>query len=212
MTTWSARSKDHIDPDAHTLYVYAIGMKIDGVSPDYLRSHMQVFPGTSGSQTSYPTATASVTGGYLMIGGGGIDNWNSFPNAWGNMLTASYPSSSNTWMVSGKDHRKTSGSTIDAYAIGIQNISYPTVGYLQVSYSQGNNYGPLERISYCQVPGGWAVTCCGGWLNWSGYGRMIMSIYPKENEPLSVREYSKDHTYSSSAHNYVYAMRLQKAL
>ncbi len=33
-----------------------------------------------------------------------------------------------------------------------------------------------------------------------------MSIFPKENEPLSVREYSKDHTYSSSAHNYVYAM------
>ena len=174
---------------------------------------MQVFPGTSGSQTSYPTATASVTDGYLMIGGGGIDNWDSYPNAWGNMLTASFPSSSNTWTVSGKDHRKTSGSTINAYAIGIQNISYPTVGYLQVSYTQGNNYGSAERTSTCQVPSGWAVTCCGGWLNWPGtLGRLIESIYPYDLAPTSVYEESKDHYYSAACDNWVYAMRLQKAL
>jgi hypothetical protein len=206
LTTWNAKSQAHIFADIHTLYVYAIGMKIDGVSPDYLRANMQVFSQPS-SVMNHPNISATVTSDYLMIGGGANDQCSGY----GNMLTASYPSGSNTWTAAGKDHRRADPSIIIAYAIGIKNISYPNVGYLQVGYTldYANGYGYVQKTT--NPPTGWATTCCGAFLDYgSGAGRMIES-----NSPTSTTSYvlceSKDQTYTDNCSNYVYAMRLQKA-
>jgi hypothetical protein len=207
LTTWYAKSKDHIFTDLHYLTVYAIGMKIDGVSPDYLRSNMQLFSQPS-AVMNHPNVSATVTSDYLMIGGGAYDQWEG--TGYGNLLTASYPSGSNTWTVAGKDHRRADPCSIIAYAIGIKNISYPTVGYLQV----GNTPNSASASGTAQVittpPTGWATTCSGAFLDYGiGAGRMIESNYPTlvTNQ---IKLISKDQTYSDYCENWVYVMRLQK--
>jgi len=61
---------------------YAIGMRIDGVDPAYLRSKIHILSIT-GATNSWPYASVSVPDNCLLIGGGAKDNWTSY----GNLLT-----------------------------------------------------------------------------------------------------------------------------
>jgi hypothetical protein len=210
LTTWYAKSKDHIESDPHVLYAYAIGMKIDGVTPDYLRSKMQVFQNTS-SPMNHPNTYKTIPGNYLLIGGGAWDNYENDGGP-GNMLVSSYPSSSNTWTVDGKDHRRADPSAITAYAIGIQNISFPNVGYLQVNYSQSPQYVTSgECVRSTSVPTGWALTCSGGRATYT-IGRMIKTDHPYTSTTNLSTINTRDHTYADAGWSYVYALRIQKAL
>jgi len=210
LTTWTGKSKDHLTPNLHTLTVYAIGMKIDGVSSDYLRSKMQVFPAVSG-KVNHPETQVTIPSNYLLVGGGAWDYWED-DMGYGNMLVSSYPYGSNTWKVSGKDHRRADPSVIYAYAIGIENISFPNVGYLQVGYSTGysTTSGRLCTTT-ATVPTGWALTGPGGLVvyNNPGYGRMITSMYPYSTTTSYLG--SRDSYYTDGGYQYVYALRIQKA-
>lgn len=75
---------------------------------------LKIFHAT-GARAQHPVAKVSVPDGYKMIGGGARDNWSSA----GNLLTASYPSASNTWSAAGKDHDIVSRATLDVWAIAI---------------------------------------------------------------------------------------------
>ncbi|MGD0343059.1 MAG: hypothetical protein ABSA76_15265, partial [Bacteroidales bacterium] len=127
LTYWKGSSKDHITADQHYLTVYAVGMKIDGVSAVDLRSQISL-DSTVSSSANHPETEATVPQGYLLIGGGAFDNYGT---GYGNMLVKSYPKNSTTWHVCGKDHRRTDPCTITAYAIGLNNISYTNVGYIE---------------------------------------------------------------------------------
>ncbi|TAL75073.1 MAG: hypothetical protein EPN88_03440 [Bacteroidetes bacterium] len=208
LTAWIAKSKDHITSILHTLTVFAIGMKIDGVTPDYLRSKMQRFFAVS-DKINHPTAAYTVPGNYLLVGGGAWDYYED-DGGYGNMLVSSHPSSS-TWYVEGKDHRRADPSKIYAYAIGIENISFPNVGYIQVGYTAeyaSTNGGVC--FAEASMPTGWALTCCGGWVHYNTYGRMITIMNPNSNA-LSVFLVSSDHTYQDSGWQYAFALRVQKA-
>lgn len=131
-TGWMASSKAHFDKEYHQVIAYAIGMRIDGVTAEYLRSKVHYYSSTSTTPLNHPEWTVEIPSNELLIGGGALDHWEE-DGGWGNMLTASYPVSSNTWRVMGKDHRRADPSVITAYAIGIDDISYPNVGYLQIN-------------------------------------------------------------------------------
>src|SRR5258708_6383243 len=111
---WVGSSKDHLQPYYHTLLVQAVGMKLNGVTANQLRSYMFVASSTS-SLASHPTAGLALPGGYIMLGGGAFDNWSGV----GNLLVASYPISNIAWWTEGKDHLQSSPATITAYVIGI---------------------------------------------------------------------------------------------
>jgi hypothetical protein len=51
-----------------------------------------------------------------MVGGGAKANY----TGEGNLLTASYPSNSSTWLAKSKDQIKSDPATITAYAVGIK--------------------------------------------------------------------------------------------
>jgi hypothetical protein len=204
LTKWIASSKDHIISDPHRLKVYAIGMKMDGISLEYLRSKVHFYSNTSFA-ANHPNMSVSVPSNCLLIGGGAFDNYNGY----GNMLVASYPSSSNTWYAEGKDHRRPDLSSITAYAIGIENVLFPNVGYLSVQAYSANRsftqYG-LQDINF-DLPTGYAMTCVGGVSNYRDEGRMINRLYPAS----SIRAYlqSKDSYYNDSGGLTVWALTLK---
>lgn len=208
LTTWYGSSTDHIESNLHVLTVYAIGMKIDGVTPDYLRSKIHVVSQTS-STTNHPFISITIESNCLLIGGGAKDNYD--PTSWGNMLVSSYPGSSTTWYAGGKDHRKAAVASVTAYAIGIENISFPNVGYIQVGSYAAQNYVSYGGCSAtATIPTGWALTCCGGNVDYGGTtGRMITGLYPNYTSQATFT--SRDNGIQSSGYNYAYALAIQKA-
>lgn len=210
LTSWIGRSKAHIHEDLHNLTVYAIGMRIDGVTPTYLRSKIHLVSSTS-PIANHPYTSVQVPYNCLLIGGGAWDDYQSY----GNMLVASYPMGRRGyWYASGKDHRRPDPCRITAYAIGIENISFPTVGSIQVDYVQVSEAVPIgdneHFVATSSLPN-WALTCVGGQTTYIfGNGRMLVGIYPFSTD--DVQEISRYHTYPDLGTDYVYALMIQKKI
>jgi len=145
----------------------------------------------------------------FLIGGGARDNYG---GGVGNMLVYSRPGGRTSWLVEGKDHRRPCPCTITAYAIGIEDISYPTVGNIEVDYitqqDEGVKHG--EGFVYSRVLPGWALTCCGGKTDYNGAGRMLIGIYPIPD--TDAQTVSKDHTWYDFGFTYSFASMIRKAI
>jgi hypothetical protein len=91
-TVWLASSKDHLTPTAHTLHVWAIGLRLkktDGtfLTHDQLKSYISYSTVTS-SSAQHPTATCTPPTGKGVIAGGVRSNWPATGGA-GQLLTQS---------------------------------------------------------------------------------------------------------------------------
>ncbi len=128
------------------------------------------------------------------------------------MLVSSYPSSSNTWYATGKDEVKSDPSSITVYAIGIKNILFANVGYLQVGFTTLTNsaYAGSTSAAVTTVPTGWALTCCGGISVYNGNGRILNGMWPIQVNQAEA--YSKDLcALTDNGTITAYAVRVQKA-
>jgi hypothetical protein len=212
LKTWHARSKDHINPGKHSLVVFAIGLKIDGVTSTYLRSKMRIFSKESGV-ANHPSTNISIPNNYLLVGGGAKVKYGGY----GNLLVHSYPKTNTSgngysWYVKSKDHQVADRATIVAYAIGIENISFPNIGHVEVNVNGGGTpFGQgsgSAQESFVRPHPGWALTCSGGKSDYSGEGRMITSIYPYLLS--AVKAASTDHIQGSNGHIRAYAVSIRK--
>ncbi len=202
LTDWIASSKDHAVADSHVLTVYAIGLKLKGISADQLRKYIKVSKRTSSSQ-GHPNTFATVTNGYTLIGGGAKVNWRGY----GNLLVHSYPNGS-SWYVKSKDHSVSSHATITAYAIGIKK-NIPGFGKLDIATSSNRSYANKSvGVATTFIPSGWVVSCAGGRTTFNGSGRMLTMMKPNHN---SVTVRSKDHQHTDSGNIWSYAVRVRKA-
>jgi hypothetical protein len=180
LTSWIGSSKDHIVPEQHLICVYAIGMKMNGITPAYLRSKIHVRTKVS-IKANQPSDTIKIPSNCLRLGGGATVNWDR--NGYGNLLCISIPWGDNrTWMVKSKDHRYQSPCTITSYIIGIENINFPNnIGLLSVdtTYQSTAVYSSYAFISTLVKPN-YALTCPGGKAEWipTYYGRMLTQMYP----------------------------------
>jgi hypothetical protein len=149
-----------------------------------LRSKMQLFTQPSGSMNHHNTA-ATVTSDYLMLGGGAWDDWD-YTGGYGNLLVSSYPSGARTWFVEGKDHRRADPSVIHVAVIGIQNISFPNVGYLDADtrFNDNNYYQTGYDYVDRSISSLYAFTCGGGQCAYTGSGRMIVELWPYANSEV----------------------------
>lgn len=212
LNTWHVRTKDHITPSSYLITTYAIGMKIDGVTAAYLRSKMRVFSKESGVE-NHPSTNVSIPSNYLLIGGGAEVKYNGN----GNLLVHSYPGADtpggvHRWYAKSKDHQIADRATIKAYAIGIENISFPNIGYIQTDFNGGSAYlggggGGYQQASSSPLSG-WALTCPGGKSTFSGEGRMITTLYP-QNLRFAIAS-SKDHIQGSNGNISAYALSVRK--
>jgi hypothetical protein len=110
-SSWEVRSKDHDISDPSRITAYAIGLK-----PRSASVHLHtIIRNATGPVQPHPTAQVCLDPGWILSGGGALDNWNGA----GNLLTASYPQGG-CWLAAGKDHKDPSPSSITVYAIGIR--------------------------------------------------------------------------------------------
>ncbi|MCX8489708.1 MAG: hypothetical protein ORN54_01425 [Cyclobacteriaceae bacterium] len=202
---WYATSKEHAYFDSHTLHIVAIGLRLEGVTSDALRSYMQVFSIPGGTQSA-PSASVTIPTGYLLLGGGTKINW----TAPGNLLVHSYPAG-NTWNSKGKDHLYSSPASITSYAIAIQDVNIPGFGFLESAISSASQFSSSgTKTVGVTIPSGWIVTCPGGRVSYGSWGRMLTGIQIPTDSPFTSSVTSKDQGYADGGTTFAYAVRIRK--
>ena len=172
---WLVSTKDHQQADQHVIFIFAVGLKIEGVSKEELKSRLRIFTSTS-PEAHHPHAEVTIPSNYDLIGGGADINYDGA----GCLLTHSYPvPGQSKWIAEGKDHFISDPSTITAYAIGIEKGYIPGFGYLDVSLSSASQYVSYG-LSFAQASttSGWVSVCPGGRSEYSNEGRLIRLIEP----------------------------------
>ena len=208
--TWYAKSKDHYYADVHQLRVYAIGLKIQGVTPATLRSVMKISEYTLPGKQGHPATSAWMQSPYILIGGGARANWSTY----GSLLYHSYPSGQG-WYVASKDHIYSEPTTITAWAIGIQDY-IPGFGYIDITVNYPlypNTVSSGWSTSYTVGSGvEWVPTCVGAYENYSqgGAGRMLTIMKPRTDPYGYTIATSKDHRYTCGGTITSYVMLIRK--
>lgn len=206
LTTWEGRSKDHDQVNYHTLYVYAIGLKLEGVDRNALFNQMSLTSANSGT-TNHPGVGCNVPVGKMLIGGGAMVDFHGY----GQALVSTYPSSQSGWYGSSKDHLREDKSSITTFAIGINPV-IPGFGTLLFQRLNGATYASTSIGAATQrITSGWVLTCPGGRSTYQGWGRMLFQVSPgPDYNPNSVQVKSKDHVKADCGYTYAYAVMIKK--
>jgi hypothetical protein len=217
--TWTASSKDHAVVYNHYLRVYAIGMKLYGLThPVDLRSQLHFSYGTWPDPNTSGYALVAATD--LLVGGGAFTNW-SWP---GELLIQSYPvptlqPSQGAWYaesgnpVFGEDPF----ASVTAVAIGVPRCPDTYTGCLTGGlYSwNGPHGGGYEGSTIPQPDQGWATTSIGGIAEidpsqWN-YNRYITSMIPEVGFARgSATVWTKDHVNAQSGWSLAYSLVVAK--
>ncbi len=201
LTAWLASTKDHYYGNPVRVRAWAIGLKINGLSAEQVRSNITVNTATS-SSTAAPDVTATLPSGYVLVGGGIKVN-----SSWaGQLATASSPSGSTGWRVRSKDHYYSSPTTAVAYAIGLKNSIFG-IGTISSIINSGTSGVAAHPSHTVNLSNGYALSGCGAYVNWSGAGNLLWRIKP--SGPSSCAAASKDHMYSSWASITSYALGIR---
>ncbi len=200
LRSWEVSSKEHIYTNPIKIKAWAIGMKVAGLTRAQLLQHIQVVRATSASGAT-PEANASVGPDFVLAGGGFRVDWAGY----GQLATASYPSSPGVWTAKSKQHHSPAAATIDSVAIGVRR-AIPGVGtVLATTASETSPYSAYPLAS-AYVPVGYARTGCGAQDNWSGAGNMLWRIVPVGQNACTGQ--GKDHYTPSPATLDTYAIGL----
>lgn len=198
-TTWHAASTDHIFSYQHTLWGYAVGLKVTGFTKNDLITNMWLFSNTS-RIASHPDTSVSVPNVYTLIGGGAkVDST-------GNLLVYSYPYGS-SWFAGSKDHDYVSPSTITAYALGIKT-QLLTMANLEIVRDSVGSYTPSGiGSSSIFTDTSWVAGCPGGRTTYAAAGRMLDGIKPHVKDATAD---SKDLLYADGGVTSVYVLKIRR--
>jgi hypothetical protein len=170
LTTWEASSKDHGVVSLHVLTVYAIGLKISGMSRDAVRALMYVNQQSAGP-ASHPVAGAadpSPSVAMLTLGGGARVDWHGA----GNLLTILFNGA-----AASKDHIYFDPSTITTYRI----LMYPftAIGEVELTNLVDNKSASLGPIAAnVALPAGYVPVGFAAASTYGGQGRMLTRLGP----------------------------------
>jgi hypothetical protein len=150
--------------------------------------------------TAHPVARVTVPPGYKLVGGGARDNWTGY----GNLLTASFPETPNTWMAAGKDHITGAPASITAFAVAIHDPD--DLWDVRIGKSDAGN---PEAIPLREQPvdSGYVMVGGGAQVLWSDVGNLLFASYAKDDKTW--RGHSKAHSYTSDAKLVAYAIGLK---
>jgi hypothetical protein len=138
-----------------------------------------------------------------MTGGGAQDNYGGA----GNLLTASFPQSSDTWEARGKDHEIVDLSSLTVYAIGIRPSHGGPLPRARIfSATSPVQAHPLAAVT---IPSsqGFVLTSGGALADYHGAGSLLTGSYPDESGRRWLAT-AKDHDISDPAALTVWAIGL----
>lgn len=203
LSAWLASSKDHQVANPHHLVVYAIGLKIEGMSRDQLLDNIHVAVQDSGVG-AHPEAAARLPGGFRLVSGGFKSEWGGA----GNLGTASFPETTSSWKARSKDHHISDPSNLKAFAIGLRE-NLP-VGTLEVDINEEESGQAQHPSVVADIDPGFALTGAGAKVNWQGAGNLLWRIRPTTttgNQDVTVG--SKDHVTASPATIVAYSLAIK---
>lgn len=155
---------------------------------------------------NHPDARVTVPDGYKLLCGGALDHWKGA----GNMLTASFPETENTWRASGKDHGGTGyvpdPSSITAFALAVYDPEdiWEVKNFVSRPSPQAN--WPEQEVS---VESAYLLVGGGAWTEWSGAGSMLFASHPVPEGRATWHARAKDHLKGDPARITAYAVGLK---
>jgi len=194
--SWIVKAKDHLVGNSASISAYAIALYDPNNEWD-----VRVFQST-GSTANYPEADVRVDDGYVMTGGGAKNNWSGA----GNLLTASYPITDDTWKAKGKDHGNADRTNITVYAIGIKPAKKCSK-ILESKIFRGSSDVSNRPSGTVSITKNYFMVGGGTISNWSRAGNLLTSSYPSSNREWSGS--SKDHSYGESVSLDIYGIGIR---
>ncbi|MCF6407181.1 hypothetical protein L3C95_30070 [Chitinophaga filiformis] len=198
-TTWHAASAYHLNTYVHTLFGYAIGLKVAGMTKEELTASMWLFTNTSGI-AAHPATAVTIDNDYTLIGGGAR------VESEGNLLVYSYPYNS-TWFVASKDHEYSAPSAIEAYGLGIKTgvLEQHSLEVVRDSIANFTTNGIGTASIFTDTT--WVAGSPGALATYNGAGRMLDGIAPHVQDATVT---SKDLDHPDSGTTAVYILKIRK--
>jgi hypothetical protein len=137
-----------------------------------------------------------------LLCGGALDNWKDS----GNLLTASFPESDNTWRGSGKDHVAGAPASISAFALAVYDPDDIWESRIFQSRPSPSSAHPEQDVA---VEPGYVMVGGGAWVDWTGEGNLLVASHPAPENKTTWHAQSKDHVKSSPARITAYAVGLK---
>jgi len=183
----------------HELDVYALGLKVHGMTREELLNHMCVIVVTS-PVCAHPEARAELPPDYLVLGGGFKVDWKGY----GNLATASFPSSLTSWTARSKDHEVSDPASLTVFAIGIRH--HLPVGTVETHIQKVDSDLESHPSARATVHPGFTLTGGGSEVHWEGSGNMLWKLRPSEHGFSSG---AKDHDVPDPATISVYSVTMR---
>lgn len=153
--SWFASSKDHVIGNPIKLKVYAIGLKIAGMTRDELREAVLVQSASSAPALA-PEATVRLSSDYALLGGGFLVHHGDG----GNLAVGSFPVDAQTWRAKSKSHVYADSSTIDVFAIGLRR-ALPAVGNISTTIQSAVSGVQSHPSVFAKAPDRTLLVGCG---------------------------------------------------
>jgi hypothetical protein len=150
-----------------------------------------------------PDARVVVPEGYKLLSGGALDNWKGV----GNLLTASFPESDNTWRGCGKDHGKdgwgADPASISAFALAVYDPDDIWEARIFESRPFGEDQEVTVESGYVMVGGGAKAGST------TGPGTLLVASHPVAGSKNTWHAQSKAHLEPSTGKITAYAIGLK---
>ena len=126
----------------------------------------------------------------------------------GNLATASFPETSQSWMARSKDHIGVSPANLRVWAIGLRR-QLP-VGRVVRFFEDEESSFAQHPSAVADLPDGFVLTGAGARVNWRGVGNLLWKLVPTtQTTNQEVTAASKDHVSASPATITTYAVGIR---
>ncbi len=151
---------------------------------------------------AHPEARVVVPEGYKLLCGGALDNW----QGEGNLLTASFPESDNTWLARGKDHTKADWTSISVFALAVYDPD--DIWEVRIFQSRPSASGgwPEQEVT---VESGYVMVGGGAKTDFTGAGNMLIASHPVDESKTTWHVQAKDHVQADAGKITAYAVGLK---
>jgi hypothetical protein len=139
--------------------------------------------------------------GYKLLSGGALDNWKGV----GNLLTASFPESDNTWRASGKDHLDADPASVSAFALAVYDPD--DIWEVRILRSRPSASGGTEQE--VTVEPGYVMVGGGAKADWTGVGNLLVASHPVAESKTTWHAQSKAHLKPDAGKITAYAIGLR---
>jgi len=198
---WRARSEEHIGESEHTLTVYTLGIRLDGVNTQTLRERIfnDVVANADGLQVSHQHQSAwHFSSGFSGSAGTYAQNLTGTPAGWS--YTARPQGNEIEWEVSQLYHRSVSVGILEGF------------GRLQVAARQGPEVPTGSGLASVQadVSAGWSLVGLGGTTRGdAGWGRLLNGLFTPGDARV-VQTSSVDNGWDMSGYTSNFRMEARK--